>query len=117
MSQTISAAKMHRYNAEELDLLNKKALQRPGERECRACGRLSLLGEDDKCPLCASFAAFSGSIMSGGSVLIVTAVKPEGRASLPLPSYTDRSSVWLTAYLPSDAAFRGANCSQQRDTL
>ena len=113
LSQTISAAKIHRYSAEEICLLNKKAQQNSEERECRVCGSLAHLNRDDKCPLCASFAAFSGSIMGEESVLLVTADKPEGRASLPLPAYAGQGSVWLTAYLPSDAAVVGGNCVAQ----
>lgn len=60
--RNLSIRKLRRYDADEIRKLNNhKALQ--SERECVVCRRRDLLGEGEKCRICAGIESFSGSIL------------------------------------------------------
>lgn len=82
LSEALSRQKMHRYNAEEIALLNEQPAGEDG-RECKICGRADQLSGGDLCQWCSLFTRLSAPIQNCG----VFYLSPQADASaLPLPS-------------------------------
>lgn len=87
LSRALSAAKLHRYTADEIRCLNAQPC---GETECTICGRTS---EGGICPDCAVFQKIGGELVRGGKYIAVTK-SPIGGVDWALPSLV-QECVWL----------------------
>ena len=63
VSRSISRHKLHRYNADQLRKINAPVLRDDG-RECKVCGRVDRLTEENLCFWCNCFGALSQKILN-----------------------------------------------------
>ncbi len=81
ISRKISEQKSHRYNAEEIRMLNRG--KRRGERECIICRRMERLDDQDRCPICAALENLSKDILYQGYFVVMA---EPSKGALPLPN-------------------------------
>lgn len=82
IGRTISESKANRYTAEEIMELNGRR-SKQYERECKVCGELDSLTEDNLCSMCASFVAASSDILEKDFATILK--ENEGGRCMALP--------------------------------
>lgn len=83
VGKKVSKNKVNRYTAREiLDLNHKQAQQY--ERECKVCGALNHLNEQNLCPMCAAFVTMSQKIQNESFVTVLPRDSKEGDIKLPL---------------------------------
>lgn len=82
LSQKLAQAKLNRYSAEEICLLNAEEFS-DADNECKICGRLDQLGSDGLCQWCERFAKLSGPIQEKDVFALSRCPDPD---ALPLPS-------------------------------
>ena len=80
MSKIISEKKFHRYNAEQICMLNRQ--QRKGERECVVCRKVSFVDRNNRCPVCAALYRMSEGILKQEFFTVIDEYEEGG---LPLP--------------------------------
>lgn len=86
IGRTISESKASRYTAEEIVELNGRR-SKQYERECKVCGELDSLTEDNLCSMCASFVAASSDILEKDFATILKE-NEEGRCmALPFEKF------------------------------
>lgn len=91
LSRKLSEQKMHRYTAEDIDILNEP-YNGDMHRECSVCGRSDRLvknkkGNESCCLLCDMFIKMGGIITKKDMIMPVTRSKPtDGTISWQLPS-------------------------------
>ncbi len=86
IGRTISESKANRYTAEEIMELNGRR-SKQYERECKVCGELDSLTEDNLCSMCASFVAASSDILEKDFATILKE-NEEGRCmALPFEKF------------------------------
>ena len=83
VSAKISEMKRKRYDEKEIEYLNGRT-KADHERECRVCGRVSLLEEKNICQICNAIIEMSTKILTEDFVVIVD--KKPKEVSLPLPN-------------------------------
>lgn len=81
ISRKISEQKSHRYNAEQIRMLNRG--KRHGERECIICRRMERLDDQDRCPICAALENLSKDILYQGYFVVMA---EPSKDALPLPN-------------------------------
>lgn len=81
VSNRISEKKMHRYDADEIRLLQKSGI--PSEdRECRICHRTDELTEEGKCKFCSQVENMSNAIFRGKFFTVVEGEPKENHIAL-----------------------------------
>lgn len=80
MSKMISEKKLHRYSAEQINMLNRQ--QHKGERECVVCRKVSFVDQDNRCPVCAALYRMSEGILKQEFFTVIDEYEEGG---LPLP--------------------------------
>ncbi|MHB1453888.1 MAG: type III-A CRISPR-associated protein Cas10/Csm1 [Saccharofermentanales bacterium] len=97
LSSEVSAIKMNRYTADDIIGMNSMNAWY-GERECRVCGTVSRLGEDDEiCDLCSQLIAISSKLVTEDNMILITSKIDEPQIYLELPSYKHGTSYMMTA--------------------
>lgn len=81
VSNTISEKKLHRYNADEIRLLQKTGIPL-GDRECKICHRTDTLTEDGKCKFCMQVENMSNAIFYGAFFSVVEGEPKENHIAL-----------------------------------
>ena len=82
VGKNISESKANRYTAAEILALNGRK-SKQYERECKVCGELDSLTEDNLCSMCASFVAASSDILEKDFATILR--ENEGGSCMELP--------------------------------
>ena len=81
VSDNISEKKMHRYDANEIRLLQKSGI--PSEdRECRICHRTDGITEEGKCKFCTQVENMSNAILCGDFFTVVEGEPQENHIAL-----------------------------------
>lgn len=86
VGKSISASKVNRYDAQELIELNKRKAGQY-ERECKVCGELDYLNENNLCGMCASFISASSDILEKEFVTILCGDADGKGLRLPFGKY------------------------------
>ena len=86
VGRKVSKDKLKRYGTEEIRYLNSFTPEQY-TRECRICGSLNHLSEDNLCPMCSSFDLMSKGILEKDFVTVLTEKPAEPAAVLPFDRY------------------------------
>lgn len=81
VSNRISEKKIHRYNADEIRLLQKSGIP-SGDRECKICHRTDELTEEGKCKFCTQIENMSNAVFSGEFFSVVEGEPQENHIAL-----------------------------------
>ena len=84
--KSISASKANRYTISELLALNRRKAGQY-ERECKVCGELNQLNEDNLCTMCAAFISASSDILEKEFVTILRENPNSRGLKLPFDKY------------------------------
>ncbi|RRD93726.1 type III-A CRISPR-associated protein Cas10/Csm1 [Clostridiales bacterium COT073_COT-073] len=86
VSKQISAKKMHRYSAKDINELNQR--KHKEKRECIICRRMDSLNAEEECMICAQIKNFSqyivDNVMTDGSNHVYAIVK-DSEQGVPMP--------------------------------
>jgi len=74
LSKRLSENKLNRYSADDIRLLNKP--MQPSSRECRICGKVSVLKSKDICEWCDTFAGISSAIFTSNTYVVTNTEIP-----------------------------------------
>jgi CRISPR-associated protein Csm1 len=99
LSSKLSQAKLRRYGAEEIRMLNKANQEHPDGRECVVCGTVDKLltsRGDDICEICLALQEISRELIIEDNVFLATDQKIPGKVCLKLPSL-DKQPNYLYA--------------------
>lgn len=109
LSSQISAMKLRRYNADQLQALNNIPTH-SSDRECAICGasdNLETVEQDgisrDLCKSCNGFAKISNALAATNALLALCTHAPDYLPSIPIPS-GEHGILYLVAYTTDDAA-------------
>lgn len=87
VSRTLSRKKSARYSAAQLRRLNSMG-QGDNTRECKVCGRVDRLLEDDICVLCDGFRKLSSDVLRKAFITVLSVADPQKDSMLlPLDFY------------------------------
>lgn len=81
VSNHISEKKLHRYDAQEIRLLQESGIP-SGDRECRICHRTDELTEEGKCKFCTQVENMSNAIFRGEFFTVVEGEPKENHIAL-----------------------------------
>lgn len=109
LSSQLSAMKLRRYNAVQLQLLNRIP-NHGGDSECAICGAsddLETVEQDgisrDLCKSCNGFAKISNALAVDNALLTLCHHSPANFPGIPIPS-GKHGIMYLVAYTPDDVA-------------